>query len=82
MTTSLGKSKEFFTVNSVVVIGDKIGFEYLANKYIGVFIADITSRNFGVLLTTVLCTLGLPYKVPGVISTGQTLSNSFSECFS
>ena len=82
MTTSSGKLKEFFTVNSVVVIGDKIGFKYLPNKYIGVFIADIISQNFGVLLTTVLCTLGLPYKVPGVVSTGQTLSNSFSEFFS
>ena len=34
------------------------------------------------LLTTVLCTLGLLYKIPGVVPTGQILSNSFSENFS
>ena len=37
----------------------------IANKYVDVFIADKISRNFGVLLTTVLCTLGLPQKIPG-----------------
>ena len=31
---------------------------------------------------TVLCTLGLPYKIPGVVPAGQILSNSFSEFFS
>ena len=31
---------------------------------------------------TVLCTLGLPDKMPGVVPTGQTVSNSFSENFS
>ena len=82
LTTSLAKSKKFFTVNSLVVSGDKIGFRYLANKYVGVFIADKIGLNFGVLLTTVLCTLGLPYKIPGVVPTGQILSNSFSEIFS
>ena len=34
------------------------------------------------LLTTVLCTLGLPYRIPGVVPTGKILSNSFSENFS
>ena len=81
MTTSSAKSKEFFTVNSLVVSGDKIGFKYLANKYVGVFIADKIGRNLGVLLTTVLCTLGLPFKMPGVLPTGLILSNSFSEFF-
>ena len=38
----------------------KIGFKYLANKYVSVFIADKIGRNVGVVLTTVLCTLGLP----------------------
>ena len=31
---------------------------------------------------TVLCTLRLPYKMPGVVPTGLILSNSFSEIFS
>ena len=61
--------------NSLVVSGDKIGFKYLANKYVGVFIADKIGRNSGVLLTTVLCTLGLPCKMSGVVRTGQILSN-------
>ena len=69
-------------MNSLVVSGDKIGFRYLANKYVAVFIADKIGRNFGVLLTTVLYTLGLPYRMPGVVPTGQILSNSFSEIFS
>ena len=73
MTTSSAKSKEFFTVNSLVVSGDKIGFKYLANKYVGVFIADKIGRNFGVLLMTVLCTLGLPDKMLGVVPTGLIL---------
>ena len=76
------KIKEFFTVNSLVVSGDKMGFKYLANKYVGVFIADKIGRNFGVLLTTALCTLGLPYKMLGVVPTGQILSISFFENFS
>ena len=46
-------------VNSFIVYDDKIGFKYLANKYVRVFIADKIVPNFGVLLTTVLCTLGL-----------------------
>ena len=73
MATSSAKSKEFFTVNSLVVSGDKIGFKYLANKYVGVFIADKIGRNFGALLMTVLCTLGLPYKMLGVVPTGLIL---------
>ena len=40
--------------------GDKIGFKYLANKHVGVFIADKIGWNFGVLSTSVLCTWGLP----------------------
>ena len=62
--------------------GDKIGFKYLANKYVGVFIADKIGRNFEMLLATVLCILGLPYKMPGVVPTGEILSNFFSEIFS
>ena len=57
-------------------------FKYLANKYVGAFIADKIGQNFGVLLTTVLCTLVLPYKMPGVVPAGLILSNSFSEIFS
>ena len=49
--------KKNFTVNSLVISGDKIGFKYLANKYLGVFIADKMGCNYGVLLTTVLHTL-------------------------
>ena len=44
--------------------------------------ADKIGLNFGVLLTAVLCTLGLPYGIPGVVPTGQILSNSFSGIFS
>ena len=55
---------------------DKIGFRYLASKYVGVFINDKIGRNFGVLLTTVLCTLRLPYKIREKVPTGQILSNS------
>ena len=62
--------------------GDKIGFKYLANKHVGVFIADKIGWNFGVLSTTVLCTWGLSQKIPGVVPTGKILSNSFSENFS
>ena len=50
MKTSSAKPKEFFAVNLLVVIGDKIGFNYLASKCVGVFIADKISWNFGVLL--------------------------------
>ena len=56
--------------------------QYLTIKYVGVFIADKIGRNLGALLTTVLLTLGLPYKKPGVVPTGLILSNSFSEIFS
>ena len=51
------KIKEVFTVYSLVISGDKIGFRYLASKYVGVFVADKTGWHFRVLLTTVLCTL-------------------------
>ena len=76
------KIKRIFHSKLLVVRGDKIAFKYLANKYVGVFIADKTGRNFGVLLTSVLCTLGLPCKMPGVVLAGQILSNSFSKFFS
>ena len=62
--------------------GDKIGFEHLVNKYVDVFIADKIGQNFGVLLTTVLCSLGLPCKIAGVVPTWQILSNYFSKIFS
>ena len=75
------KIKKHFTINSFVGSGAKIGFKYLAKKYVGVFIADKVGRNSGVLLTTILCTLGLPYKMPGVVATGIILANSFSEFF-
>ena len=78
MTTSSVKPKEFSTVNSLVVSSDKIVFKYLANNYVGVFIADKIGLNFGVLLMTILFTLG----IPGVVPTGQILSDSFSEIFS
>ena len=60
--------------------GDKIGFKYSANKYEGVFVTDKIVRNFGVLLTTVLCTLGLPYKISREFQLGkyyQILSMKF-----
>ena len=62
--------------------GDKISFEHLANKYVGVFIADKIGQNCGVLLTTVLCSLGLPCKIAGVVPNWQILSNYFSKIFS
>ena len=80
LTISSTKSKEFFAVNSLEL--DKIEFRYLVDKCVDVLIADKIGRNFGLLLATVFCTLGLPYKMPGVISTGQILSNSFSEFLS
>ena len=58
------------SVSLLLVSGDKIGFKYLANKYVVVFIAVEIGRNFGVLLTTVLYTLGLPDKMLGVVPTG------------
>ena len=66
----------------MVVSGDKIELKYLANKYVGVFITYKIGRKFRVLLTTVLCTLGLPYKMLDVVRPGQILLNSFSEVFS
>ena len=36
----LRKFYKIFTVYSLVVSGDKIGFRDLANKYVGVLIAD------------------------------------------
>ena len=45
LTTSSSKSKKFFPVNSLVVSGDKIEFQYLANKYVGVFFADKIGQN-------------------------------------
>ena len=82
MTTYSAKSKEFFAVNSLVVSGDKIELKYLANKYVGVFITYKIGRKFRVLLTTVLCTLGLPYKMLDVVRPGQIVLNSFSKVFS
>ena len=41
-----------FTVNSLVVSDDKIGFKYLDSKYVSVFIADKIGRNIALLLTT------------------------------
>ena len=55
---------------------DKIGFKYLASKYLVVFIANKIGRNSGLLLVTVY-TLGLPHKIQGAVPTGQILSNSF-----
>ena len=75
------KIESIFHSKSLVVSGDEIGFKYLANIYVGVFTADKIDLNFGVLLTTTLCTLGLPYKIPVVVPTGQILSNSFSDFF-
>ena len=60
-------------MNSSVLSGDKVGFKYLANKYVGVFIADKIGHNFGVLLTTILCTLELPYKMLDFRISFQTL---------
>ena len=54
----------------------------LTIKYVGAFIADEIGRYFGMLLTTVLCTLGFSYKMQGVVPTGQVLSVFFSEIFS
>ena len=68
-------------MNSLVVSGEK-RFRYLANKYVGVFIAVKIGQNLGVLLTTVLRTLGLPHKMSGIVPTGQILLNSFSEILS
>ena len=69
-------------MNSLVVSGEKRRFRYLANKYVGVFIAVKIGQNLGVLLTTVLHTLGLPHKMSGIVPTGQILLNSFSEILS
>ena len=55
---------------------DKIGFKYLASKYLVVFIANKIGRNSGLLLVTVY-TFGLPHKIQGAVPTGQILSNSF-----
>ena len=63
MTTSSAKSNNFFTVNSLDVGVGKVGFEYFANNYLGVFIADKIGWNFGVLLAIILCTLELLYKM-------------------
>ena len=82
MATCSTKSKEFFTVNSLVVNGDKIAFKDLANKYVGVFIADKIGLNFGVLLTTILCTLELPYGIPGVAPAGQIKYHSILTFYS
>ena len=79
MTNSSAKSKEFFTVNSLVASSDNIGFKYLANKYVGVSVAGKIGQNFGVLSTSVLCPLILPYKMPSVVQTGQIISDNFSE---
>ena len=81
MTTSSAKSKAFFTLSLLVVSDDKIWFKYLAKKYVGVFIVDEIGRNFAALLTTVLSTLGLPQKIPGVTPTGHILWNYFSKTF-
>ena len=70
------------TVNSLVVIRDKRGFKYLANEYVGVFIAYKIDLNLGVLLRTILCTLGLLYEILGLNPTRQALSNFFLKFFS
>ena len=76
------KIKIIFHSKLIDVIGDTIGFKCLATNYVGVFIADKIGRNLGVLLTTVLCTVGLRYKMPGVVPTGEILSNYFPATFS
>ena len=64
----LRKFYKILTVYSLVVSGDKIGFRDLANKYVGVLIADKIDWNFWVLLTAVLCTLESSYKMQGPLS--------------
>ena len=59
-----------------VVSGNKINkmeFKHFANKYVGMFIADKIGRNFEVLLKTVLCTLGLLYKMTTAVPNGHIL---------
>ena len=53
------KSKEFFTVYSLVLSGGKIKFACLACKYVGAVKVDKIDCNLGMLLTTVWCTLKL-----------------------
>ena len=48
-------------------------FKHFANKYVGMFIADKIGRNFEVLLKTVLCTLGLLYKMTTAVPNGHIL---------
>ena len=77
--TVLQHNQDNFSVYLLLVLGDKIGFRYLAKEYVGVFITDKILRNFWVLLATVLCTLELPYAILGEVPTGQILLNYFSE---
>ena len=56
--------------SKLIVSGDKIGFKCYAYEKVGVFIANEISLNLAMLLTTVLCTLGLPYRIPGEVPTG------------
>ena len=81
MTTSSSKSKELFTWYSLEVSGDKIGFRYLSNKYVGIFIADEIGQNLGVFLTNAWRTLRLPYKMTEKVLTGQILFLKFSPHF-
>ena len=73
MKISSPKSKEFFTVCSLVLSGDKIKFACLASKYVGALKADKIGWNLGVLLTAIWCTLKLPYKLLREVTTGQIL---------
>ena len=71
LTTSSEKLKVFFTV-----YWDYIRFRYLANKYVDVLITDKIGRSLGVLLTTILCTLGLLYKMPVECQIGKYYQNT------
>ena len=63
LCTSFANENELLTVHSLVVIGVRSGTINLDNLY--VVVVDRIGLNFGLLLTTGLCTLGDPYRIPG-----------------
>ena len=64
---------------SLTVKQDKIGTRNFASLYVGVLIADRIGRNLGMLLVTVFCTFGRPYKIPGLDPIGEIFSSSSLE---
>ena len=68
-TISSAKAKESFTVNSLKVIEESLRTKNLASLQLEVPIAETIGLNGGQISVMALCTLQIPYKIPGLLPT-------------